>query len=124
MDFVPTIFLINNDAAVLDALAISLRLDGLNVEICYSSDGFFKSYSSDKTGCILMDLSAPELEGLVIFKELVKRNLNLPVLFLTTSDLRYEVQEALKSGFFYTLEKPFSRAILLLRLHEILLRDF
>jgi FixJ family two-component response regulator len=70
------VFLIEDDAAVQDAIKISLAMAGFNVEEYSSGKAFLDAYNGDRPGCILINLRQPEMEGLIMQQELIRRNFN------------------------------------------------
>ena len=78
-----TVFLIEDDAAVRDALSISLSMAGLNVEVYPSGSAFLEVYTGDRPGCLVINLSQPDMEGLTVQQELIRRNCSIPVIFMT-----------------------------------------
>jgi DNA-binding NtrC family response regulator len=78
-----TIFLIEDDAAVRDALSISLRLDGLRIEVYGFGEAFLDAYTKVRSGCLLLNLSQPQMEGLMVQQELLRRNFPIPIIFMT-----------------------------------------
>ena len=59
-----TVFLIEDDVAVRDALSISLRMAGLIVEAYSSGKAFLETCNDDRRGCLLINLSQGEMGGL------------------------------------------------------------
>jgi two-component system, LuxR family, response regulator FixJ len=118
----PTVFLIADDAAVRDALSISLSMDGLKIAVYHSGNAFLDAYE-DEPGCLLMDLSLPELDCLAVQQALIQRNLSIPVIFLTDIGTLRDAQLAIKSGVFCLLQKPVSRSLLLKSIHEAVSQD-
>ncbi|MEQ1636199.1 MAG: response regulator [Methylococcales bacterium] len=118
-----TVFIIADDAAVRDALSISLSMDGLKLKVYCSGSAFLNAYTADRPGCLLMDLSVPELDCLAVQQALIRRNLLLPIIFLTDFGARNDSILALDSGAFCLLEKPVSRSLLVNTIHEAIQYD-
>ncbi len=119
----PTVILVDDDEAVRDALGRSLRLAGLVVDAYASGHEFLAAYRPDRPGCLLMDLRMPGLDGLEVQKALAERHISIPVIFMSGSGSIRDSVEAIKGGAVDFLEKPFSRTLLLERIHEALARD-
>ena len=76
-----TVFLIEDDAAVRDALSISLNMAGLNVEVYPSGSAFLEVYTEDRPGCLVINLSQPDREGLTVQQELITSQFSDPGYF-------------------------------------------
>ena len=119
----PTVFLVDDDEAVRDALGRSLRLAGLVVDAYASGHEFLAAYRPNRPGCLLMDLRMPGFDGLEVQKALAERHVSIPVIFMSGSGSIRDSVEAIKGGAVDFLEKPFSRSLLLERVNEALARD-
>jgi len=113
MCFDSTVFLIDEDAAVLDALSISLRMAGFKVEVYSSGKAFLDAYNGDRPGCLLVDLSQPEMEGLKVQQELIRRNISIPIIYMIEIGTIRDSLTDMHSGAFCFLEKPIPRSLLL-----------
>ena len=113
-----TVFLIEDDAAVRDALSISLKMAGLNVEVYPSGSAFLEVYTEDRPGCLVINLSQPDMEGLTVQQALLRRNFPIPVIFMTEIGSIRNSLPAMPSGAFCLLEKPVPRLLLLERIRE------
>ncbi len=118
----PTVFVIADDAAVRDALSISLSMAGLKIAVYISGKAFLEAYEGEP-GCLLMDLSVPELDCLAVQQALIQRNLPIPIIFLTDIGTLHDAQLALKSGAFCLLGKPVPRPLLLQHIHAAMNQD-
>lgn len=115
---IPTVYLVDDEAVVRDALAWLLRSRRL------LSEGFahaeaFEAYLAtrdlasgwpESPSCLLLDVRMPGTSGLVLFERLVERGLTaaLPVIFLTGHGDVPTAVSAVKRGAFDFVEKPFS----------------
>jgi two-component system, LuxR family, response regulator FixJ len=118
-----TVFLIDEDAAVRDAVSISLSMAGFIVKDYPSGKAFLDVYSEDQPGCLLINLSQPEMEGLTVQQELIKRNFSIPVIFMTEIGSVRDSVLAMQSGAFCFLEKPIPRPLLLESIREAMRQD-
>ncbi len=100
------VYLVDDDPDVLKATCRLLSSTGMAVVPFQSPTAFLESPRHPDAGCILLDLSMPELSGLDVQRELAARNTCLPVVFLTgKGDIRSCV-EAMKHGAVDFLTKP------------------
>lgn len=119
-----TVFLVDDDAAVRDALRTLLMTEGFAVETYDSAEDFLARYrAADQPGCLVLDVRMPGLSGLELQKLLVERAINLPIIFLTGhGDIPMSVR-ALKAGAVDFLEKPADPSLLLARVREAIALD-
>ncbi|MDO9106899.1 MAG: response regulator [Methylovulum sp.] len=108
-----TVFLVDDDAAVRDALSISLVMAGFKIEVYPSGEAFLEAYTEYRRGCLLINLRQPDMEGLRVHQELIKRNFVIPVIFMIHIGANEFLMSAIRREAFCLLEKPFSRALLL-----------
>lgn len=114
------VFLVDDDEAVRDSLKLSLQIDGFVVETYESGLDFLAAYKGDRPGCLLIDLRMPRMNGLEVQQELIKRNIQMPVIFMTGYGTEQDAKAALEAGATHFLDKPIPRAILYERIHEAL----
>jgi RNA polymerase sigma factor (sigma-70 family) len=108
-----TVFLVDDDTAVLNAVARLIRSAGYNVETFASPRDFLKQPHSDEPGCLVLDLRMPELNGLELQDTICRAGWGLPVIFMSGhADVRSTVA-AIKGGAIDFLLKPFDEQQLL-----------
>jgi len=118
-----TVFLIDDDAAVRDALSISLSMSGLKIEVYSSGKAFLDIYNENRPGCLLINLSQPDIGGLAVQQELIRRNFSIPIIYMTEIGSIRNSVSAVQSGVFCFLEKPFPRSLLLESIREAIEQD-
>lgn len=100
------VFLVDDQAAVLTALTRLLDSAGYAVQAFSSAQAFLDSGCAAQQGCLVLDLSMPEMNGLVVQQQLAARASVLPVIFLTGhGDLDSGIR-AMKLGAADFLTKP------------------
>jgi len=109
MAIAPVVYLVDDDEAVRDAVGTFLRQAGFNVQTYESGPAFLQDVSRHDAGCILLDLSMPEMSGLEVQQELIRTQQEVPIIFLTGFGTVRDSVSALKNGAFDFLEKPCSR---------------
>jgi len=115
-----TVFLVDDDAAVRDALGLLLLAHGYTVRTFESGETFLKAVDARSEGCAILDVRMEGMTGLDVFDEMRQRGLELIVLFLSGhGDIPMAVQ-AVKLGAFDFLEKPTSEEALLNKLNDAL----
>ncbi len=117
------VFVIDDDAAVRDAIRSLLRSVGLQVEVFSTAAEFLKSKSPDVTACLVLDIRLPGVSGLDFQAELAKANIHIPIVFITGhGDIPMTVR-AMKAGAVEFLTKPFRDQDLLDAVQIALERD-
>jgi FixJ family two-component response regulator len=103
----PVVFVIDDSPSVRDALDSLIRSVHLNVQSFGSTEEFLQFKRPDAPGCIVLDVRLPGLSGLDFQREMVKSNIDLPVIFITGhGDVPMSVR-AIKAGAIEFLTKPF-----------------
>jgi FixJ family two-component response regulator len=107
------VYVVEDDAAMLDALSLLLQSGGLRVRAFTSAEAFLAEVKPTEPICLLTDLRLPEMDGLALYRHLVALGTNPAVVVITGhGDLRMAVA-ALKDGVMDFVEKPFDPGILL-----------
>lgn len=109
----PTVFIVDDDAAIRDALSLLISLKGLRAAVFASAEDFLAVYEPDWRGCLLTDLQMPGSSGLELQLALQAQNVTLPVVLLTAHGDVATARAALKNGAVDYLEKPVEDEILL-----------
>lgn len=100
------VHIVDDDPDVLKALARLLASDGFEVAVSGSTREFLDCYDPATTGCIILDLSMPGMDGLELQAMLAQRGASHPVIFLTgCGDIASSVR-AMKAGAIDFLTKP------------------
>jgi FixJ family two-component response regulator len=119
----PTVFVVDDDAAVRDSLALLLETAGLAVQTYDGAAAFLAAWQPGRSGCLILDLRMPGVSGPQLQVELKRRGIALPVIFLTAhGDIPTTVQ-AMQRGAMDFLTKPVVGAELLKRVHAALERS-
>ena len=119
----PTVFLIDDDQAVRDAVALLLQTGGLAVETFASATDFLEAGVAQRPGCLVLDVRMPGLSGLDLQKQLRTGGYRIPIIFMTGhGDIPMAIR-AMKAGAFDFIEKPFQGQALLARIQEALAFD-
>lgn len=120
---VPFVFVIDDDAAIREALDGLIRSIRLNVQTFGTTKEFLEFPRPDAPGCIVLDVRLPGPNGLDFQRELTKLGINLPVIFITGhGDVPMSVR-AIKSGAIEFLTKPFRDQDLIDAIHLGIERD-
>ena len=113
----PTVFIVDDDAAVRDSLGLLLRSVGLSSAAYASADEFLAAFDPGCPGCLLLDVRMPGTSGLELQARLAALRSPLPIIFLTAhGDIEMAVK-AVKAGALDFIQKPFRDQDLLDKIH-------
>lgn len=112
------VFLVDDDPAIRQSLPRALSGRGYNVESFASAKEFLDAFRPDRTGCLVLDLSMPEMDGLELQAHLAEVAPILPIIFITGHGNIPQSVQALRGGALDFIEKPFRQEALLLRIDE------
>ena len=104
---------IDDDEAARDSLAFLLETDGFVVEAYESAVAFIDAGPPTRGSCIVTDVRMPGMDGIAMLRKLREREDNRPVIVVTGhADIPLAI-EAIGSGAFDFIEKPFEAEVLL-----------
>jgi two-component system response regulator FixJ len=119
-----TIFIIDDHAAVREALGEMLSVFGYAVKTYASADGFLLGRDHRLGGCVVADVRMPGTDGLGLVRELARRKIALPVILISGhADVPMAVA-AIKSGAEDFIEKPVDDAQLVAAINRVLAQQF
>jgi FixJ family two-component response regulator len=102
----PTVFVIDDDNSLREALGRLIRSTGLQVELFASTADFLVHDVPDAPCCLVLDVRLPGLSGLDFQAELAAANIQIPIVFITGhGDIPMSVR-AMKAGAIEFLTKP------------------
>jgi len=102
-----TIFLIDDDSSVRKAISLLLGSEGYEVETFESAESFLSRKRYFGIGCIVLDIKMKDMSGLELQEELIKKHIDLPIVFITGhGDIPTSVR-VMKKGAYDFLSKPF-----------------
>jgi two-component system response regulator FixJ len=107
------VHLVDDDDAIRRSVGFMLKTSGFHVRTYDSGVELLKSVPDLETGCILLDIRMPGMDGLEVQAALRDKGIALPVIIMTGhGDVTLAVQ-AMKAGAVDFIEKPFEKAVLL-----------
>lgn len=119
----PTVFVVDDDEALRDAMATLLEAEGLACETYADAASFLDGLADwrpESCACLVLDLRLPGPSGLDVQERLNACGIDIPVVFVTGyGDLPSAVR-AMKGGAVDFLAKPFDAEVLLARIREAL----
>ena len=109
---IPTVFVVDDDVSVRESLESLIRVAGWRPEVFASAREFLAYPRTNAPGCLVLDVSLPDLSGLELQRDVADR-LDLPIIFITGyGDIPMTVR-AMKAGAAEFLTKPFDDGVLL-----------
>ena len=106
MEAEPTIFIIDDDPAVRQALTVLVRSMHLRAEAYESAQQFLDTCDSMRSGCLLLDVRMPGISGLELLERLSRSDIRLPAIVMSAYGDVPMVVRAMKAGALNFLEKP------------------
>jgi len=118
-----TVFVVDDDAALRDALATLLEAEGWACAPCADASAFLAKLADwppDACGCVVLDVRMPGESGFDVQAHLNARRIDLPVIFITGYGDVPAAVRAMKGGAVDFLTKPFDVQALLQRIRTAL----
>ncbi|MGU3495755.1 response regulator transcription factor [Xanthobacteraceae bacterium A53D] len=107
------VYVIDDDEAVREALALLLRTYGMSVETFGDPTVFLAHVDAEKPGCLLLDLRMPMVSGLQLQQKLTERGIDWPAIMITGHGDVNACRRAFKAGIVDFLTKPVDEQVLL-----------
>jgi two-component system response regulator FixJ len=118
-----TVYIIDDESAICDALSLMLTTEGYTVRTYASAGTFLDMIRQDEGGCVVTDVRMPEISGLDLLAAMKERCISMPIIVMTAhADVQVAVQ-AMKRGAFDFLEKPFDGDALLSSVRNALMHQ-
>ncbi len=118
MNAEPTVFVVDDDAAVRDSLSWMIEAAGLKVETFASAEDFLASYDPLRPGCLVLDMRMPGMSGIALQKQLASRDIDIAIIFITAHASVPTAVHAMRAGAIDFLTKPFSEDLLIDRITQ------
>jgi FixJ family two-component response regulator len=118
-----TVYIVDDDPDVCRAVGRLVRGAGYEVREFNSAREFLVAHEPEPPGCLLLDLSMPDVDGLQLQQSLAASGCHRPIVFLTANGDIHNTVRAMKAGAVNFLTKPVDRDELVAALAEALERD-
>ena len=102
-----TVFVIDDDAAVRDSIALMLGLEGYRTSVFADAEAFLAAWREDWAGCVIADVRLPGQSGVELQEALRKRAITIPFVIITAHGDVATARAAFRSRAVDFLEKPF-----------------
>lgn len=119
----PVVFVIDDDAAIRDALADLLGSVGMEPRTFATPGEFMEAGRTDRPSCLVLDIRMPGQSGLDFQEELGRSDAACPVIFITAHGDVPMCARAMRAGAIDFLTKPFRDQDLLDAIHRALRAD-
>ncbi|OFA02561.1 response regulator transcription factor [Duganella sp. HH101] len=117
-----TVFIVDDDPSVRDALGLLLGVRGYRTAMFASGEAFLQSWQPAWRGCMLIDIRMSGMDGLSLQLELQRRGCPIPVIIMSGHGDVSMARAAFKADAVDFLEKPFDDAKLIGAIDEALAR--
>ena len=119
----PTVFIVDDDQEVREALELLMSWIGLDAETYGSAREFLDRFDPERTGCLVLDIRMKGMSGLELQQRLNEHPLHPPIVVITGhGDVPMAVR-AVKGGAVDFIEKPFNDQVLLDAVHRAIEQD-
>jgi RNA polymerase sigma factor (sigma-70 family) len=118
-----TIFIVEDDQSVRDALGLLLGLRGYPVAMFADAESFLNAYQAAWRGCLLIDIRMPGMDGLALQKRLMDAGCKIPAIVMTGHGNVESAREAFRAHAVDFLEKPIDHARLMSAIDEAFSRQ-
>lgn len=116
----PTIYIVDDDPAVRDAVAFLVGSVGYSHCLCASAPELLRALDDSRPACVVLDVRLPGLSGLELQRDLAERKSSARIVFVSGHGDISKAVRAVRLGAVDFLEKPFDDQVLLDRIGEAL----
>jgi DNA-binding NarL/FixJ family response regulator len=113
-----TIYLIDADPAVRDALGLLFGLRGYRAALFSSAEDFISAWRAEWTGCVVMDMQLPGMDGLSLQRKLAEMGCDLPVIVIGGDADFHAARAAFRAHAVDFIEKPLDQGRLVAAIEE------
>jgi len=107
MNSKPTVFMVDADPATRDSVRNLAHTMNLQCEAYASGREFLENWNPAWTGCLILEIRIPDINGVQIQERLNQEGSMLPIIFLTNQATVSIAVRAMRSGALHVIEKPF-----------------
>lgn len=115
--------LVDDDITILDSLSALITSFSLTVKCFESAKAFLDAYTPSFSGCLILDVRMPKMNGLELQEQMSQRNIQLPIIFISGNAEIADSAKAFRAGALDFLEKPFEPHLIMERIYEALDKD-
>ena len=114
------IYVVDDDLSVREAVGRLIRSAGLDVKTFATAQEILANLGKEMPSCLVLDIQLPDLDGFELQDELARKDMPVPIIFLTGhGDIPMSVR-AIKAGAVDFLTKPFNDEYLLEAIRDVI----
>src|SRR4051812_30761405 len=117
-----TVFIVDDDPSVRDALGLLLGVRGYRTAVFASGEDFMHAWRPEWAGCLVLDIRMPGVNGLELQRQLATMNSTLPIIMITGHGDASLARQAFKADACDFFEKPIDDEALILSIEEAFTR--
>ena len=102
----PTVYIVDDDPAVLDSLSLLVSAHGMRTVSFSSAQAFIDQCNPREIACAILDIRMPQISGLALQEMLQGQAINMPLVFITGHGDVEQCRRAFKNGAIDFLTKP------------------
>jgi len=102
-----TIFLIEDDSSQRKSIESLLEFKGLIVKSFKNANDFLSYHDVTRPSVLISDMRLPDLSGIELYKALINKGENIPIIFISGESSIQQSIDAMKQGAIEFLVKPF-----------------
>jgi RNA polymerase sigma factor (sigma-70 family) len=118
-----TVFIIDDDPSVRDALGLLLGLHGFRTAFYADAASFLGAWRTEWCGCLIIDIRMPGMDGLSLQQRLREQGCTIPTIIVTGHGDVASAREAFRAEAIDFLEKPLDEARLVTAIEEAFARQ-
>jgi len=122
-DQAPTAYIVDDDESIRTLWRWLMESNGIAVKTFATAAEFIESYRSGDAGCLVLDLKLPGMSGLELQEYLNRRDIEIPIVFVTGHGDVPAAVSAIKGGAIDFIQKPFSHREVLSIIEKAFQRD-
>jgi FixJ family two-component response regulator len=112
-----TVYIIDDDRMARESLKWLIESAGLPVQVYESGLDFLDQVDASMSGCVLLDVRMPDINGMELYAKLKQRDIMLPVIIVTGH------ADVAMAGVYDFIEKPYNDALMLERVQNAITCD-
>jgi len=117
-----TIALVDDDRNILTSIQMALEAEGFAVRTYTDGAEALRGLTANPVDLAILDIKMPRMDGMELLERL-RRQSELPVIFLTSKDDEVDELMGLRMGADDYIKKPFSQRLLIERIRTLLRRE-
>jgi len=119
----PTVYVVDDDESIRTLWRWLMESNGIPVKTFATAADFIESYRNGGAGCLVLDLKLPGMSGLELQQYLNRKDVEIPIVFVTGYGDVPAAVSALKGGAVDFIQKPFSHREVLSIIEKAFQRD-